>query len=164
MSPSPTPTILVTLLEHLKIAAPQISSFTIKLSERKITIVPSFINRLIEVYGIYLKKLAFLDCSLENESIKKICKECPQLERLAVSIPIREAVRFTIYLDFPLPHPRFVHLFLTVFFRGPTHFSQTSSHPRGRGYPHAARNSTRAKLRRCSKPHAEGSKSENACQ
>ncbi|KAJ2919726.1 hypothetical protein MD484_g699, partial [Candolleomyces efflorescens] len=94
MSPSPTPTILVTLLEHLKIAAPQISSFTIKLSERKITIVPSFINRLIEVYGVYLKKLAFLDCSLENDSIKKICKECPQLERLAISIPIREAYSF----------------------------------------------------------------------
>ncbi|KAJ2922917.1 hypothetical protein H1R20_g14185, partial [Candolleomyces eurysporus] len=90
----PTPTILVTLLEHLKISAPGISSFTMKLSERKVTIVPSFINRLIEVYGSYLKKVAFLDCSLENESIKKISQKCPQLERLDVSIPIREAYSF----------------------------------------------------------------------
>ncbi|RXW14576.1 hypothetical protein EST38_g11281 [Candolleomyces aberdarensis] len=94
MSPSPTPTILVTLLEHLKISAPGISSFTMKLSERKITIVPSFINRLIEVYGSYLKKVAFLDCSLENESIKKLSQKCPHLERLDVSIPIREAYSF----------------------------------------------------------------------
>ncbi|KAF6751683.1 hypothetical protein DFP72DRAFT_472600 [Ephemerocybe angulata] len=93
-TPSPTPAILMTLLDNLKASAPTLSSFSIKLPERKITIPPTFIDRLIEVYGTFLKKLSFLDCEVELVSIEKIAEECSFLERLDVSIPIRDVYAF----------------------------------------------------------------------
>ncbi|TEB32632.1 hypothetical protein FA13DRAFT_1627875 [Coprinellus micaceus] len=94
MSPSPTPAILASLLEQLKLSAPTLSSFSIKLPERKITVQHGFIEKLVDAYGYYLRKLAFLDCVLELKSIEKIAQDCEDLERLDVSIPIRESYAF----------------------------------------------------------------------
>lgn len=92
MQQSPTPAILSSLLEQLKLSAPTLSSFSLKLPERRITIQPSFIDKLVEAYGTHLRKLAFLDCGLELKSIETIAEDCENLERLDVSIPIRETV------------------------------------------------------------------------
>jgi len=102
MTSSPTPNILNTLLDLLKASAPNLIAFTLKLPERTIVIQHSFIDKLVDVYGNNLKKLAFLDASLELESIGRIAEDCPLLERLDVAIPIRDVVRSCHFVRLPL--------------------------------------------------------------
>src|SRR5690242_19375572 len=92
MKPSPTPAILSSLLEQLKLSSPTLSSFAIKLPDRKIALQHGFVEKLVDAYGDSLKKLSFLDCEVELRSIEKIADDCENLERLDVSIPVRDSV------------------------------------------------------------------------
>lgn len=95
LSPSPSPNVLSTILTHLKSSAPPLTSFTIKLPERKVTIGHPFITQLLEAHSHTLRRLAFLDCGIGLDSINEISKQCVHLERLDVAIPARDILSFT---------------------------------------------------------------------
>ncbi|KAJ3504699.1 hypothetical protein NLJ89_g7797 [Agrocybe chaxingu] len=100
MQPSPSPSILASILAHIRLSAPPLQSFTIKLPERKIVVGDPFITQLVEHYGSTLRRLSFLDCGVSQESIAEICKNCVNLQRLDVSIPMKELLPFTRNLSF----------------------------------------------------------------
>ncbi|KAF8957516.1 hypothetical protein BDZ97DRAFT_1845991 [Flammula alnicola] len=100
MQPSPSPAILASVLSHLKTSAPALLSFAIRLPERKVVVGDPFIAQLIELFGFSLRRLAFLDCGVSQESIAEICKSCVHLERLDVAIPMKELLFFIKNLEY----------------------------------------------------------------
>ncbi|KAF9045452.1 hypothetical protein BJ165DRAFT_1346918 [Panaeolus papilionaceus] len=92
-SPSPTSTILLSVLLYLKSSSP-LSSFTMKLPERKVLVGDPFIKQLVESYGHTLRRLAFFDCGISQSSLIEICKSCIHLDRLEVSVPMKELNTF----------------------------------------------------------------------
>jgi len=93
LQPSPSPAILATILEHIKLSSPPLTAFTIKLPERKVVIGEPFIAQLVKNHGDTLKRLAFLDCGVSLESVGEICKNAVHLEQLEVAIPMKDMVR-----------------------------------------------------------------------
>lgn len=91
-SPSPSPTILASLLTHIKSSSPSLQSFTLKLPERKVVIGEAFITQLVEQFGASLRRLAFLDCGISLESLTELCSACLNLETLEISIPTKDLV------------------------------------------------------------------------
>ncbi|KAF8902553.1 hypothetical protein CPB84DRAFT_1775664 [Gymnopilus junonius] len=94
MSPSPSPTILASILDHLKPSSPSLVHFVIKMPERKVLVGEPFINKLLESSKHSLRRLAFLDCGVSPESLINICKSCIHLERLDIAIPVKEMPSF----------------------------------------------------------------------
>lgn len=92
-SPSPSPSILTAILVNLSFSSPSLTSFTLKLPERKVVVGEPFIAQLLENHSHTLRKLAFLDCGVTQASIAEICKSCLHLERLDVAIIMKEIVR-----------------------------------------------------------------------
>jgi hypothetical protein len=86
------PTTLQNIVDFFKNSACQLSSFCVKLPERNVMIGHSFVVKLLNTYGSCLKKVAFIDCGLENQSLSLIAKRCVRLERLDVAIPVKELV------------------------------------------------------------------------
>ncbi|PPQ90848.1 LOW QUALITY PROTEIN: hypothetical protein CVT25_007383 [Psilocybe cyanescens] len=72
MQPSPSPMVLSSILTYLKSASPSLTSFAIKMPERKVVVGDSFIDLLIDNHKRTLRRLAFLDCGVSRESIIKI--------------------------------------------------------------------------------------------
>ncbi|KAF4612878.1 hypothetical protein D9613_010997 [Agrocybe pediades] len=96
MQPSPSPAILSALLTHLKYAMPNLASFAMKMPERKISVGDAFIDQLLLGHKHSLRRLAFLDCAVNRESIAKICEQCIHLERLDVAVPIKDISAFSV--------------------------------------------------------------------
>ncbi|KAF5325529.1 hypothetical protein D9619_009874 [Psilocybe cf. subviscida] len=94
-SPSPSPTILASLLTHIKTSFPSLQSFTLKLPERKVVIGEAFITQLVEQFGSSLRRLAFLDCGISLESLTELCSACHNLETLEISIPTKDLLLFS---------------------------------------------------------------------
>ncbi|KAH6910670.1 hypothetical protein BKA70DRAFT_1100621 [Coprinopsis sp. MPI-PUGE-AT-0042] len=91
---SPMPTTLQNIVDFFQNSACQLSSFCVKLPERNVMIGHSFVIRLLNIYGASLKKVAFIDCGLENQSLSLIAKRCIRLERLDVAIPVKDLYLF----------------------------------------------------------------------
>jgi hypothetical protein len=98
MQPTPSPAVLSTVLEHLRLSSPALRSFTLRLPDRKIIVGDSFAKKLTEIHGKSLRRVAFLDCGVSQESIAKICKSCIHLEVLHVAIPMKELVSLFLIL------------------------------------------------------------------
>ncbi|KAF8805610.1 hypothetical protein BYT27DRAFT_7142389 [Phlegmacium glaucopus] len=94
-SPSPSPAILTAILANLSSSSPPLTSFTIKLPERKVVVGEPFITQLLEQHSHSLRRLTFLDCGVTQASIAEICKSCLHLERLDVAIIMKEIPLFT---------------------------------------------------------------------
>jgi len=92
MQPSPSPAVLSTVLDHLKLSSPALHSFTLRLPDRKIIVGEAFTKQLTENYGHSLRRIAFLDCGVSRDSIAEICESCIHLEVLHVAIPMKELV------------------------------------------------------------------------
>jgi hypothetical protein len=114
-SPSPSPTILASLLTHIKTSSPLLQSFTVKLPERKVVIGEAFITQLVEQFGSSLRRLAFLDCGISLESLTEVCSACINLETLEISIPTKELVS--------VPHT--IHIL--IFFVKPSAYLTTAT-------------------------------------
>ncbi|KAJ3844625.1 hypothetical protein F5878DRAFT_648803 [Lentinula raphanica] len=99
MMSSPAPQILSSILDHIQSSAPALSSFTMRLSDVKINISEEFIQKLLELHGLSLRILAFINCGVNMECVKKITKFCPNLERLELPIPVKEITSFAKALD-----------------------------------------------------------------
>ncbi|KJA23864.1 hypothetical protein HYPSUDRAFT_39391 [Hypholoma sublateritium FD-334 SS-4] len=110
LQPSPSPTILASVLSHLKSSSPALLSFAIKLPERKIIIGEAFVTQLIELFGFSLRRLAFLDCGVAHQSIAEICKSCPHLERLDLAIPVNQIQVFMTGVE----HSRSLNMIVDV--------------------------------------------------
>ncbi|PPQ99320.1 hypothetical protein CVT24_009188 [Panaeolus cyanescens] len=93
-APSPSPTILSSVLSYLKFSTPPLVSFTLKLPERKVQVGDPFIKQLVDCHGHTLRRLAFFDCGISQNSLIEICKSCIQLDRLEVSVPMKELGSF----------------------------------------------------------------------
>ncbi|KAG2007242.1 hypothetical protein CC2G_014953 [Coprinopsis cinerea AmutBmut pab1-1] len=89
---SPVPGILQTILDYFKGSACQLSSFSLKMPDRKIGVGHPFVKNLLEMFGSSLKRMAFIDCHLEFESLRLMSKKCVQLERLTVVVPPKDIV------------------------------------------------------------------------
>uniref|UniRef100_A0A8H8CHH6 Uncharacterized protein n=1 Tax=Psilocybe cubensis TaxID=181762 RepID=A0A8H8CHH6_PSICU len=98
MQPSPV-TVLASVLTYLNSSSPSLSSFAIKMPERKVVVGEPFIDLLIDNHQSTLRRLAFLDCGVSRESIIKICKKCLRLERLDVAIPMKELAAFAMNIS-----------------------------------------------------------------
>lgn len=85
---------LSSILALLKSSASPLSSFSIKAAELKSPASHSFIKQLLDNHARTLKKLSFLDCTVEFDSISKICKACIHLEQLNLSLPIKDIISF----------------------------------------------------------------------
>ncbi|KIM41365.1 hypothetical protein M413DRAFT_445384 [Hebeloma cylindrosporum] len=99
MQPSPSPAVLSTVLDHLKLSSPALHSFTLRLPDRKIIVGETFTKQLTENYGHSLRRVAFLDCGVSRDSIAEICENCIHLEVLHVAIPMKELPPFTMSLS-----------------------------------------------------------------
>ncbi|KAF8888789.1 hypothetical protein BD779DRAFT_1522597 [Infundibulicybe gibba] len=91
----PSLDILESVLQHLQFSTPNISSVTIKLSQRKVQVGDRLIRQVIKNYAHGVRRLAFLDCQLGLGSIANICKECKKMERLDIALPMKELAAFT---------------------------------------------------------------------
>ncbi|KAF5348036.1 hypothetical protein D9758_010058 [Tetrapyrgos nigripes] len=85
---------LYLVLECLQDSAPCLSSFTIRLSDKKTLVDYDFLKKLLKQHRRTLRQLAFLDCSLDMKHVTMICKNCVRLERLELPFPLKELVPF----------------------------------------------------------------------
>ncbi|KAF9531047.1 hypothetical protein CPB83DRAFT_918574 [Crepidotus variabilis] len=95
LQPSPSPSILSSILQHIRLSGPPLQSFAIKLPERKVIVGEPFVTQLIDSHRFTLRRLSFRDCGLSHESLEAICKSCIHLEQLDLSIPVKEILPFT---------------------------------------------------------------------
>jgi len=110
MQPTPSPAVLSTVLDHLKLFSPALRSFTLRFPDRKIVVGEPFTKKLTENYGHSLRRVAFLDCGVGQESIAEICKSCIHLEILHVAIPMKELAPFAMSLS----HSKTLHTIVDV--------------------------------------------------
>ncbi|KAJ8082159.1 hypothetical protein PM082_008006 [Marasmius tenuissimus] len=92
---SPTPGVLSSILDYLRLSHPPLSSFVMRLPDNKVLVGHSFVEQLVKDYALTLTQVSFVDCALGMESIVHICKTCPYLERLELPIPLKELISFT---------------------------------------------------------------------
>lgn len=96
---SPMPGNLQSIIDFFKNSGCQLTSFCLKLPERNVMIGHAFIIKLLNIYGTSLRKVSFIDCGLENQSLSLLAKKCTQLERLDVAIPVKDMYLFAEMLS-----------------------------------------------------------------
>jgi len=99
MHPPSSPSLLGSILTQIRPSAPSLTSFALKLPVGKLEVGETFVSQLVDKYAFTLKRLSFLDCNLNLESIEKICKSCIHLEELHVAIPMKDLVRIFFSLS-----------------------------------------------------------------
>lgn len=68
-----------------------LKSLTLRLSDR-VSLGDSFVANIIDSHHATLNHLAILNCTLSKESVERICIQCTELERFALSIPAKDSV------------------------------------------------------------------------
>ncbi|KAK7444507.1 hypothetical protein VKT23_015186 [Stygiomarasmius scandens] len=87
------------VLECLQDVAPCLSSFVIRLSDKKTVVDYDFLKKSLKQHRRTLREITFLDCSLGLKHITMICKNCTKLERLELPIPLKELNLFASALS-----------------------------------------------------------------
>jgi hypothetical protein len=86
--------ILSAILTYIGTSAPHLVSFVIKYPDRQMAVPAALIQQLITGHAHTLKTISLIDCAIGiTDLLTALCKECVQLERLEVSIPLRDLVR-----------------------------------------------------------------------
>ncbi|TFY63856.1 hypothetical protein EVJ58_g2997 [Rhodofomes roseus] len=93
LSPTNTPGLWTSFIQKTRMWSAPLRSITLRLTE-KLVIADGFIDELLNAHDATLTHIALLNCSLSLESVRKICRRCAELERFAVSIPIRDIYSF----------------------------------------------------------------------
>ncbi|KZT63479.1 hypothetical protein DAEQUDRAFT_747827 [Daedalea quercina L-15889] len=86
LSPTAMPGLWTSLIQQTRMWSSPLRSITLKLTD-KLLIADSFIHQLLDSHTL-------LNCSLSLDSIRNICRRCPELERFAVSIPVKDIYSF----------------------------------------------------------------------
>ncbi|KAJ7291927.1 hypothetical protein C8J57DRAFT_1163936 [Mycena rebaudengoi] len=89
--------ILSAILTYIGTSAPHLVSFVIKYPDRQMAVPAALIQQLITGHAHTLKTISLIDCAIGiTDLLTALCKECVQLERLEVSIPLRDLTIFTL--------------------------------------------------------------------
>ena len=88
--PSSVPSVLHSILALLRPSFPSLSSFTLKLSDPSIQVGGPFIQELLAVHAATLRRIAFINCGIGDESLAELCRDCINLERLELCIPVKD--------------------------------------------------------------------------
>ncbi|OJT04176.1 hypothetical protein TRAPUB_5128 [Trametes pubescens] len=72
-----------------------LKSLTLRLSDR-VSLGDAFVMNIIDSHHATLNHLAILNCTLSKESVEKICIQCTELERFALSIPAKDSYAFAV--------------------------------------------------------------------
>lgn len=91
LSPTVTPSLWNSIIALTRSWSCPLSSITLKLSD-KLPVGDSFIQELLDAHEATLTHVALLNCALPLESVRSICTRCADLERIAISIPIKDIV------------------------------------------------------------------------
>jgi len=94
LSPTNTPGLWTSLIQQTRIWSCALRSITLKLTD-KLLVEDGFIDELLNTHETTLTHIALLNCSLSLDSVRKICRRCSELERFAVSIPVRDIYSFS---------------------------------------------------------------------
>ncbi|KAF4579322.1 F-box domain-containing protein [Pleurotus pulmonarius] len=90
---SPLSSLVTIVMGHINSASPALTSFSAKLSDR--LSANEFIEALVNEHGLTLRTLVFVGSPVSIDSITLMCGSCPHLERLDISVPIRDLITFT---------------------------------------------------------------------
>ncbi|KAF9011794.1 hypothetical protein BDQ17DRAFT_1232939 [Cyathus striatus] len=96
---APSSSVLASILTFFQSSCCPLATFSIRLPEKKVTLGLPFIQQLLSAYAYTLRRISFLECSLTVESVEEICKKCVQLERLDITIPVKELNKFSLALS-----------------------------------------------------------------
>ncbi|KAH8829207.1 hypothetical protein DL96DRAFT_1597169 [Flagelloscypha sp. PMI_526] len=97
-SPGPGFTALKSTLKFLQNAPLQ--SFSIRLPDAQIRLGHLAVkDYLLKYFALSLRRIAAIDCSLENDTLYAIFHGCPNLERVELDVPTRHLDNFITYLS-----------------------------------------------------------------
>ncbi|CAK5266867.1 unnamed protein product [Mycena citricolor] len=87
----PSTALIGSILSHITQSNPPLESFLLKYPDRQMAIPAAFVNILIASHGRTLKTVGFIDCNLATPDVlASLCRACLVLERLEISIPVRD--------------------------------------------------------------------------
>ncbi|KAI0372450.1 hypothetical protein BV20DRAFT_1062018 [Pilatotrama ljubarskyi] len=95
-APTPTtstPTFWTTMIDLTRTWSCPLKSLTLRLSD-KIALADSFVTNLVDSHHATLSHLVILNCTLTDQSILKICQDCTELERIALSLTSKNSGAF----------------------------------------------------------------------
>ena|ERR1700728_173009 len=96
--PSPTPSVISTILSYIHPSFPPLSTFILKFSDRSSVVGDPFIQELLQGRANSLTKIAFINCVLNTDAITTMCKRCINLERLEIAIPVNGIVLLYFFI------------------------------------------------------------------
>lgn len=127
---SPLSSLVTIVMGHINSASPALTSFSAKLSDR--LAANEFIEALVNEHGLTLRTLVFIGSPVSIDSIALMCRSCPHLERLDISVPIRDLVRSIFHpFTFAVAEPQLLKYEDCVHER--PHTVIYTNHPRGLG-------------------------------
>jgi len=94
LTPSSTPTLWTSIIALTRSWSCPLRSITLKLSE-KLVVADAFVREILDAHHATLTHVALLNCGISIEGVRAICSRCHDLERLALSLPVKEMPIFT---------------------------------------------------------------------
>ncbi|KAF9453344.1 hypothetical protein P691DRAFT_695009 [Macrolepiota fuliginosa MF-IS2] len=86
--------ILSAIFQYLRTNYFPLTSFKLKAPQKKAVLPFDFVKSLAETHGHSLRRLSFLDCEVQMNSIEQMCKNCPKIERIDLALPMKELGSF----------------------------------------------------------------------
>ncbi|KAH7919397.1 hypothetical protein BV22DRAFT_1040932 [Leucogyrophana mollusca] len=96
--PTTTPGTLCAILSVIRPFSPPLKSFSLRLSDRQLTLWDPVLQDLLTSFASSLTHLALMECSIDIEAIRRICVRCTELVRLEVAFPAKDIRTFTTAL------------------------------------------------------------------
>ncbi|CDO72104.1 hypothetical protein BN946_scf184962.g47 [Trametes cinnabarina] len=90
-TPAPSaPAFWTTMIDLTRTWSCPLKSLTLRLSD-KLALGDAFVKNIVDSHYATLVHLALLNCALSKENVTTICRKCTELERIALSIPGKDA-------------------------------------------------------------------------
>jgi len=86
------------LIDVLLPSSSPLRSLSIRLADKQLNIPDLWVEDMLKALGGTLQTVSFGNCVVGNESIRKICRMCPELDRLELAIPAKDIRPFTLAL------------------------------------------------------------------
>ena len=121
------------LIDVLLPSSSPLRSLSIRLADKQLNIPDLWVEDMLKALGGTLQTVSFGNCVVGNESIRKICRMCPELDRLELAIPAKDIVSLLEHLFFQYcTNMIFVHFLASLHTRFSTvkHFTHLNLHQR----------------------------------
>ncbi|KAI9056392.1 hypothetical protein FKP32DRAFT_1599115 [Trametes sanguinea] len=93
------PAFWTTMIDLTRTWSCPLKSLTLRLSD-KVELGDAFVRNVVDSHHATLVHLALLNCKVTRENVKRICRKCTELERVALSIPDKDSMSFAEALAF----------------------------------------------------------------